>query len=116
MELILLTSKTTTKTPISRDFHWYDYESKQMQTFTGGRLDFKYDFEKKKSMPHIVNEFELNASTNLNEIKKWIKSNQSKFGFSIIEEDNYHITIDVEDDEMDMIEIELRKNKIQYDY
>ena len=115
MELTLRSKRKKVLHKVEQDHYWYDSESKQMLHERGGRMDFIYDPAQKKSFPVIVDHEEWIDGNNYDEIKKWIKNNSDKYGFSVESDNGTNVTISIDEKQIGDIQEDLYRNGITSD-
>ena len=88
--------KQIQKTKINKNLSWYDVDKKEMMTFVGGRLSFKYKYDntlikpKYRLLPYVedLEEFKEVSIIDSGAIDKWLKAHQnSDFDIDIIGSD-----------------------------
>lgn len=117
MEITLKSTKQKKLQRIEKDHYWYDSYLKKMLHGRGGRMVFKFDPYKQRSVPYIIEDFQHVTGNNYDEIESWIKKNQDKFDIEIKEEvKNYQVTIDVSKKFFFDILGDLFTKKIMFDF
>jgi len=96
-----------------RDHRWYDSESGKMLYGRGGRMEFVYNPQTKKSRPRIVDQEEWVTENSYDNILKWVKQQNLKI---VHEAPKLYMTINVTPLEWNALEEMLYHNDIAYDY
>ena len=113
MEVILRASNQRVKKKSQRDFYWYDSDSKQMYHGVGGRMEFVYNAENKKSYPRLVNDEAWGYENNYDHIEKWASAS----GLSVVDKSpGYSVTLEIPQEAFDDISEALYRSGIVYDY
>ena len=116
------------KEKVENSLQWYDTILKKMNTFKGGKLEFKYQKDEEleklgyknlyRTLPKVV-ELERTISkkiTNKEEVIKWFKNymNYNNSNIEIVSSGDSGIEINVPDNEVDDFKYELDRNRFDY--
>ena len=116
------------KEKVENSLQWYDTILKKMNTFKGGKLEFKYQKDEEleklgyknpyRTLPQVV-ELERTISkkiTNKEEVIKWFKNymNYNNSNIEIVSSGDSGIEINVPDNEVDDFKYELDRNRFDY--
>ncbi len=116
------------KEKVENNLQWYDVVLKKMNTFKGGKLEFKYQKDEEleklgyknpyRTLPQVV-ELERTVSkkiTNKDEVIKWFKDylNYNNNNIEIISSGSNGIEIDVPEKEVDDFKYQLDRNRFDY--
>ncbi len=117
MEIRLIVQSKRVKRRVEKDQYWYDSGTRQMFHGFGGRVDFFYDTNKRKSIPIVVDHEEWTNDNNYDDIKKWVYTRGPRFEADIVNMAmNLHITIDVPRWQFDNVYDDLRRHGITFDW
>ena len=116
------------KEKVENNLQWYDTMLKKMNTFKGGKLEFKYQKDEEleklgyknpyRTLPQVV-ELERTISkkiTNKDEVNKWFKDyiNYNDNNIELISSGANGIEINVPDNEVEDFKYELDRNRFDY--
>ena len=117
MEVTLLSNKAKTKKKVEQDFYWYDPDSQQTYHGRGGRMEFVYNPDLKKSYPKIIDDEKTVYSNNYDKIIAWVRHNQEEYDFEITEEvPGYRVVLEVDKHNLDNVTQDLYSNGILFDF
>ncbi len=114
------------KEKVENSFQWYDTILKKMNTYKGGKLEFKYHkdeeleklgYENPYRMLPEVAELEKTISksvSNKEEVIKWFKSYINNSSIEIISSGSNGIEINVPEKELEDFKYQLDRNRFDY--
>lgn len=116
MELILTSKRKKVRKKVEQAHYWYDSRAKKMLTGYGGKMEFVYDPEQKRSVPVVLDHEEWVDGNDYEDIKQWVKTNSDKYGIEIESDNGRNIVISIGDDQFESIREELYRHNIVSDY
>src|SRR4051794_15358682 len=110
-------SQRTTK-ELTRELLWYDHVNGVMKKFTGGQLDYKYNFDTKelevKAVPLLYVGYE--KQSNRTAIMEWYDNNKDNFGLELLDGGmNEKVAVNVPDKYKSDIEDMLSESPFEYE-
>jgi len=103
-------SKEKKHQKVINNHFWFDIDEKELKTFSGGSLKFKYDINDNKMKPYVedLDILTYENKSNKEKILSWISSNKDFVSINAEYSNSQNIAIDVEDENeltvIDMIE------------
>jgi len=116
------------KEKVENNLLWYDTILKKMNTYKGGKLEFKYQKDEEleklgyknpyRTLPEVVElkEVKTKQTNNKDEVVKWFKRyvNYNRSNIEIISSGSEGIEIDVPENEIDDFKYQLDRNRFDY--
>ncbi len=116
MEVTLKSRNKRVKRRIEQDHYWYDQVNKVMLHGRGGRMEFVYDPQSRRSIPRLVEHEEWVMDNNYEDIQRWIKTYSEKFGVNVDHDDGRNITLFVNVNALSDLMDDLRHHNIDAEY
>ena len=117
MEVYLKSQTKRTKKKLMQPLQWYDTVEKKMLSWTGGKLNFKYDVIEKRVKPFVEDMEVIGYQNNYDEVLSWVKKNEDNLDIEILETTPGHfVLIDVEPERFMALSRELYNARIMFEY
>lgn len=104
-----------------RDLIWYNYDTGEMDTYKGSRLDFKHEYNEEsktwQTKPYGVTDIRFEDKTIKDKVMRWFDmyNNYNDTKVNILSSDSRGITIEVPDEEEDDFMDALERTRFKFE-
>ena len=116
MEVILLSKNRKIQQKIEQELYWYDSKDKSTFHERGGRLEFYYDAKLKRSLPKVVDHYEMINGNDYPVLKAWVDKSQQSFNFDVVADNKKNIIIEVNANNFESLSENLKRHNITHEY